>query len=44
MVNNIVEMLVSEAARTDICDALKAYCAMDTLAMVMIWKYWVGMG
>jgi hypothetical protein len=30
-----------EAHRTRLAEALYRYCALDTAAMVMIWKYWL---
>jgi hypothetical protein len=32
---------MSEAERRAIRQALLKYCELDTLAMVMLWEYWV---
>lgn len=32
---------MSDLERSALCTALKRYCGLDTLAMVMIWEWWI---
>jgi hypothetical protein len=38
--SRLMFMDVAEAERTATIRALRRYCELDTLAMVMIWEHW----